>query len=164
MLAYALQVAAVAQTGLRAVVLIGRHTLDLVVVGAAAGKAVGHEHVEHVGIGETAVGLAGHFADFQFEGLLEGLAAHAELELHGAGLRTGEVEIDEQVVGRLKPHDAVYGHAGIVGGHFGRADALSVDHQLQRGVFHAGKPVGRFYSVYFGCCVHHGHEACRHTE
>ena len=52
MLSDALEVAAVSQTGLTAVVDIVLHPFDLVVVEAPIGKAVGHEHIEHVSIAE----------------------------------------------------------------------------------------------------------------
>ena len=53
MLTYALDITAMAQTWLRAVICVGLHARDLIVGRVAVGKAVGHEHVEHVGVGEA---------------------------------------------------------------------------------------------------------------
>ena len=53
MLADAFEVTTVTQTWLRAVVLVRAQSLYLVVVGATGCKAVGHKHIEHVGIAES---------------------------------------------------------------------------------------------------------------
>ena len=149
-LAYAFQVAAVAQAGLRAVVLVGHHAFNLVVVSLARCKPVGHKHVEHVGVGESHVLVAALVAPLQ-------LVLHflpREIERHLSGLRAAEVEVNEQVVGRVEPHDAVYPHPGIVGLYLGFAYVLAVNHKLQRRVFHPHIPVGGVDSVDFQCCVH----------
>ena len=89
--AYALQVASVAQAGLRAVCLVCVQALDVVVLRVAVGKTVGHEHVEHVGIGEAHTLLAALFARLQFVLNLLCRLAVLELESHLAGLCALEV-------------------------------------------------------------------------
>ena len=87
-LAYAFEVAAMSQTRLRAVVLVGIHPLDLVVVGAPGGKAVGHEHIQYVGIGEAHALVALFLACLELVVHLGFLFAVGKVEGHGAGLCT----------------------------------------------------------------------------
>ena len=53
MLADAFEVATMAQRRLRAVLAIGVHAFNLCGVVGTLCKAVGHEHIKHVGIGES---------------------------------------------------------------------------------------------------------------
>ena len=152
-LAQALKVAAVTQRGLRAVHLIGVEALDLKVL-AARCEAVGHEHVEHVGVGEALTVFALHVASLQLIVDVGLVLARLEAELHGAGLRVLDVHVDKQIVGTVETHERVDLHAGIVGRHLGRADVLAIHHQLNRRVLHSHIPVGGFYAVNFLCCVH----------
>ena len=153
-LADALQVTAVAQAGLRTVVLVGAHAGYLVVVGTTRCETVGHEHVEHVGVGESLAFLTAHGAWFELVVHFLLLFAEGEVERHGAWLGGRQVEIHEEVVGAIQPHDTVYAYAGIGGADIRLADVLTVDHQLERGVFHAYIPVGGFDTVYLECCIH----------
>ena len=65
MLTDAVQVATMTQRRLRTVFLISPHSLDLRIVALSLGKAVGHQHVEHVGIGEAHALVATHLALLQ---------------------------------------------------------------------------------------------------
>ena len=56
-----------------------------------------------------------------------------------ARFRALEVQVHEQVVGRIQAHHGV--HARAVHGDLGIADAGSIDHQLQRRVLHPCVPV-----------------------
>ena len=153
-LAQSLQVTAMAQTGLATVYHIVIHALDLVVGIAATGEAVGHEHIEHVGIGETLALVTGFLPLLEFVTHALFLFADIEIERHHSWLRALEVEIDEQVVGTVEPHQTVDSHSAVVGRHLCLTDAAAINHELQTGVLHAGKPVGGFYVVDFKGCAH----------
>ena len=53
MLTDTIQVAPMSQTGFGTVLLIGAHSLYLRVMPGTLCETVGHEHIEHIGIGET---------------------------------------------------------------------------------------------------------------
>ena len=157
----AVEVAAVAQAGFRAVFDVGAHAFDLLGMVGTLCKTVGHEHVEHVGIGEADTLFALHLTGFQLIGHLHALraldGATLEGELHRAGLGLAEVHVDEQVVGGVEAHEAVDGDTGVVGGDILHiADALSIDHQLHLGILHPHIPVGGLNPVNhcFFCCTH----------
>ena len=154
MLAYALKVAPVTERRLRAVAQMVAHAFHHVVFRVAVGKAVGHEQIEHVGIGEALVVFAAHLPCL--EGILHGLlhALAAEFEVHCTGLRIFHVHVYEQIVGAVEAHQTVYPHSGIVGGDVGCAYVFAVDHQLHLRVLHANEPVGGFDAVNLVCCVH----------
>ena len=91
----AVQVAAMTQAGLRTVFLVGAHTLYLRVVTCALSKAVGHQHVEHIGIGKAYALVATHLALLE----LIGDFLLVELEAHRASLCLTKVHVHQQVVG-----------------------------------------------------------------
>ena len=158
MLAQALQVATMSQTGLGAVVHVGVHAFDLVVGIAAAGEAIGHEHIEHVGIGEALALESWLLALLEFVAHALFLFPILEVKGHHSGLSAFEVEVDEQVVGTVEPHEAVDGDTGIVGGHLGLSDVLAIYHELEAWVLHASKPVGGLNMVDFQSSTHSGGE------
>ena len=95
MLADACEIATVPQARLGAVAGLVAHALDDIVLRVTIGEAVGHEQVEHVGIGEATMIFCTH-------GTVLERVAHLltiEVERHLSGLCTTEVEIDQQVVG-----------------------------------------------------------------
>ena len=147
------------QRGLAAVLLVGSHPLHLRLVPLPLCKAVGHEHVEHVAVVEAYALVASHLALFQ-------LVLHldlVELEGHGAGLGLAQVEIDEEVVGRVEAHHTVDDHAGIVGSHtLHGSNVLAIDHQLHLGVLEPYKPVGGVNAInhYFAFGCTHCHYLC----
>ena len=143
----ALQVATVAKRWLRAHAKLVEHTLHHIVFHIAIGKAVGHEHIQHVGIGESLSCLTRHVAALDFVVHLFFLAALLEIEFHGAWLSTLQIEIHEQIVGAVEAHHAIHLHTGIVGAYVGLLDALAIHHQLERWIFHTGIPVGGFHTV-----------------
>ena len=157
MLAYAFEVAAVPQRWLRTVVHVGVEPFQLVVVSTPGGETVGHQHVEHVGIGESHALVACHLARLELV-VGSGLRAfRGELQLHGAGLCVAQVQVDQQIVRRVKPNQAVNPYTRIVGcDAFNVADALSVDHQLHRRVLQSHEPVGGLnpFNHIFLCCTH----------
>ena len=69
MLANALQVASVTQRGLRAVVHVGVHTGNLIVVATTRGKAVGHQQIEHIADIKALALLAHLLTSLQLKGL-----------------------------------------------------------------------------------------------
>ena len=156
-LAYAFEVAAVTQGGLRTVVHVGVESFQLVVVSTSGGETVGHEHVEHVGIGESHALVACHLARLELV-VDSGLGSlRRELQFHGARLCVAQVEVDQQIVRRVKPNQTVNLNARVVGGDaFNVSDALSVDHQLHRRVLQPHEPVGGIYPLnhIFLCCTH----------
>ena len=157
----ALQVTAVAQAGLRAVFHVGVHALHLRLVVLALGEAVGHQHVEHVGVGETLALLSRHGTGLEPVAHFLLALAHREAQLHLARLRPRQVQVDQEIVGRVEPHQGVHPHAGIIGGDLRLAYTLAIDHQLQRRVFHAHVPIGGLHAVY----LHRGvHAQCRHDK
>ena len=145
MLSDALQVAAVAVTGHLAVAQLAAHPLHLVVGGVAVGKAVGHEHIEHIGIGKAL--FASVVARLKFKGHGLFLLVELEVEVHGAGLHSVQTHADDEVVGTLQLCNAVDGHAWIVGGDGGGSNALAIDHDLELVVFEPCKPVFRLHPV-----------------
>ena len=164
MLADAVQVAAMSQRRLGTVLLVGAHTLHLRIVVGTLCKTVGHEHVQHVGIGESLAFVARHLAVLQHIASLQCLAfLRFELQCHRAGLGITQVHVNQQIVRRVEAHHAVNDGTGIVRRHRSDVtDVFSIDHQLHAGIFHAYEPVGRVYSVYRQfCCIHHhylGHQ------
>ena len=105
-------------------------------------EAVGHEEVEHVLDGEADALVTGLLALAELvadDGLVVGAGA-AEGDGEFAGLGAAEVEIDEEVVGGVEPHDGI--DACAIDVHLGFANAGAIDHELQRWVFHADEPVG----------------------
>ena len=132
------EVTAVAQAWLGAVAGLVAHSLDDIVLRVAVGEAVGHEQVEHVGIGEALVVLATHGA------VLERIAhlLAVEVECHLSGLSPLQVQVDEQIVRRVEADDGVHLHAGVVGGDLLDVfHILTIDHELQARVFHPHIPV-----------------------
>ena len=79
MLAYTFEVATMAQGWLVAVGGIGSHPFHLVVGSRARGKAVGHEHIEHICIGEALAVGTSHFARLELVAHLLLLFALLEL-------------------------------------------------------------------------------------
>ena len=154
MLANALHVASVSQAWRRAVARLVAHGLEGVVVWVAIGKSVGHEHVEHIGVGESHALVARHVAVFQQVFHLLGLLALLEAQRHLARLGPFEVEVDEEIVGRVEACDRIDAHPRVAHFHVGAAHILAVHHQLQRGVFHAYIPVGGLNAVDPHRCVH----------
>ena len=157
------QVAAMTEARLRAVLHVVAHPLDLLGVVCALGKAVGHQHIEHVGIGESQSLLALLLASLQSELLTAHLSLFIfEVQRHRARLRILQIHVDEQIVGRVETHQTVDLHARIVRRHVLHvADTLSVDHQLHRGVLHPYEPVGRLNTVdHTFLCSTHCHHVC----
>ena len=65
MLTDAVEVAAMTQAGLRAILFITTHALHLRIVASTLCKTVGHEHIEHIGIGETHALVATHLTGLE---------------------------------------------------------------------------------------------------
>ena len=134
----------------------------LVVVSVSACEAVGHEHVEHVGIGEARSLRSSLFPSLEYVFHVTFFLSDGEAQVHLSRLGTVEVEIDEEVVGRVETHDGVDGRRWVVGGDIGLCDALSIDHQLQLRVLHPSIPVSGVDAVdsgfLFGCT--HSHDLC----
>ena len=145
MLAYAFQVTAVAVTWVIAVAHLAAHPAHLVVGGVAVGKAVGHEHIEHIGIRETLLAAVAARLEDEGHGLF--LLLELEVEVHGAWLHPVQTHANDEVVGALQLCDAVDGHPGIVGGDGGGTDALAIDHDFERVVFESCIPVLRLNPV-----------------
>ena len=131
MLAYSLKVASVAQTWSRAVACLVAHVLESVVLHIAVGKAVGHEHIQHVFVAEAYAFVACHSAVFQLVLHLLGLLALLETQCHLASLCTLKVEVDQQIVGRVESCYRIDTHSGIFHFHIGVAHILAVHHKLQ---------------------------------
>ena len=152
------QVAAMPEARLRAVLHVGSHPWNLLGVVGALGEAVGHQHIEHVGVGESQSLLALLLARLQLELFTVHLSLFtSEVQRHRSRLRILQIHVDEQIVGRVETHQTVDLHAGIVRRHVLHvADTLSVDHQLHRGVLHPYEPVCGLNSVNhtFLCCTH----------
>ena len=132
MLSYAFNVSTVSQAGLRAVVGIGLHASNLIVCRIAISKAVGHKHIEHIGVGEAYAVTSCFFATekfvlYRFLGL-----AQFEVQVNSARLGTIGIHVDEQVVGRVQTYQAINCHAGILCGNFGIANSLAINHELYR--------------------------------
>ena len=147
-LTYAFKVATVAKTWLRTVGLVCVKALDVVVFRVAVSKTVGHKHVEHVGIGESHALLATLLARLELVFHLLCRLPVLEVKGHLAGLRAFKIEVNEQVIGAVKPHNAVHLDAGIVSSDLCRTYAFAVNHELQRRILHADKPVCRVNAVY----------------
>ena len=82
-----------AQAGLRAVGLICIFHLDIVVLRTTVCEAVGHEHIEYVGVGESLSFLALHLAGLQQILHLLLLLAHGEVEFHLSRLCAVEIQV-----------------------------------------------------------------------
>ena len=149
----AVEIAAMTETGFRAVLYVGAHASHLGRMIGTLCKTVGHQHVEHVGIGEAHALLASLLAGLQLIGNLR----LAEVEGHCAGLGITEIHVDEQVVRRIEAHETIDGDTRIIGGDGGHiTDIGAIDHQLHRGVLHPHVPVGRLDVGYYflPCCIH----------
>ena len=139
-----------AQAGFRAVVGVGLHTGNLIIGRVTIGKAIGHEHVKHVGIRESHP-----FAAFLLA-VLEGVfyrlfsLSQREIQVHDSGLRTTGVHVNEQIIGRIESHQAVDGHTGVVCSDFGIAYALPINHELYRrySTIQTCIPVGGFNAIH----------------
>ncbi len=160
----ALQVATVAHAGMRAVAPVAAHALDHIVARVAIGKAVGHEHVEHIGVGEAVTLRSLLLAGFEciLHCLL--LLALLELELHYTGLGTACAQIDQQIVRRVESHQTVDTDTCIVGSYLGITDALAIDHQLHRrhGIVKPNIPVGGLNAVDLDRRLHGGRRGHQH--
>ena len=132
MLTNSLQVTAMAVAGLIAVAHLAAHALDAVVGRIAVGKTVGHEHVEHVGIGESHATVTAHLASLEIIFHLHCQLTHREIKFHGARLSSCNVEVNEQVVRTVETHYRVDFHSGIVGLHLSITDILPIHHELHR--------------------------------
>ena len=91
----AIQVTAMTKRRLCAILLITAHTLYLRVMTLALCETVGHEHVEHIGIGKAHTLVATHLTGLQLI-LHLGLV---ELQCHRTRLGILQVHIDQKVVG-----------------------------------------------------------------
>ena len=131
-----------AVTGLAAVAHLAAHTLYAVVASVAVGKTVGHEHVEHVGISESHTTVAAHLTRLKLIFHFHCEFANGEIEFHDSRLCTCSVEVNEQIVGTVEPHNGVDFHSRIIGFHLGIANVGAIYHELKRWVFHAHKPIG----------------------
>ena len=65
MLTDTVQIATMTQRGLTAVFLIMAHPLHLGGMTGALGKTVGHQHIQHIGIGETHTLVTAHLTGLQ---------------------------------------------------------------------------------------------------
>ena len=158
MLTDTVQIATMTQRGLCAVFLITAHTLHLRVVTCSLSKTVGHQHIQHIGIGESHPLLTAHLPRLQLV-LHFGLI---KLQCHRTWLSVLYINIYKKVVGRVKAHQTINRDTGIIGGHtLHITDAIAIDHQLHRRVLQSHIPVGRIYPVnhcLFSC--HHCHVQC----
>ena len=131
-------------------------------------ETVGHQHVEHVGVGESHALVAAHLAGLQLiQHHLAFLSLHRssfKSERHRTRLGVLQVHVDKQVIRRVEAHEAVDADAGIVGRHLGHVtDALSIDHQLHLRILHPHVPVGRLYPVnHCLFCSTHCQYVCQH--
>ena len=123
-LANAFKVAAVPQTGLCTVFLVGIEAFHLCRMVLSLRKTVGHEHVEYIGIGESHALIAGHLT--LFERIFHLFAI--ELQRHLSGPGTLQVQVNQQVIGRIEPHERVDTCPRIVHRDMGIADILPVNH------------------------------------
>ena len=153
MLTNALQVAPMSQRRRRAVALLVEHTRHHIVGRIAIGKAVGHQHVEHIGIGKAPARLARQIALFQFifQRLL--IAGLFKLEIDGARFRLFHIQVNEQIVGAIEAHHAIHLHPGVGSGNIGMLHILAIHHDLERRVLHSGIPKGRFHMVDINGCT-----------
>ena len=97
---------------------------------AARCKAVGHEHVKHVGIGKSHAFFTLLIARFKLvvhNGFLLSLREH---QWHIARLGITNVEVNQEVIGAIHTLDASYFHTRVGGGNIGIAYALAINHQL----------------------------------
>ena len=142
MFANALQVAPMSQTGLRAVANIVVHAFYLVVLGVAVGKSIGHEHVQHISIGESHALVATHLTLLQLVFHLFCFLSLGERQRDSAWLGILQVEVSQQImcVGHL--YHAVYLHASITGGYLSAVQVVAVHHELQTRILHPNKPIG----------------------
>ena len=160
MLAYALKVATMSETRLGTVLHIVAHPLDSLVMMRALCEAVGHEHIQDVGIGEPNALFPTLLTFSEFVSYL----LLVEFQGHRARLSPTEVEVYQQVIGRVKAYYAINHHTGIVGSdilHLG--NILAIYHQLKRWIFHASIPVGRIYTINLSSRTH-SHSTHKHTE
>ena len=152
-LADTIQVATMTQTGLGAILNIISHALYLCRMIGALCETVGHQHIKHIGIGKAHPLIATHLTLFKLI-LYLGLA---KVQRHRARLCITQIHINQQVVRRIKSHQAVDDHPWIIGcdtGHI--ADTLTVHHQLHLRILQANIPVGGFNTInhLFFCCTH----------
>ena len=152
-LAYAFEVAAVTQRRLLAVHGVSVQALHFKILSARR-KSVGHEHVQHVGVGEAHVVFALHVARLQLVLHVCLALARTEQQVHCARLSILHVHVHQQIVRRVETHERVDAHARIVGRHLSSAHVLAVNHQLHLRILHAYEPVCRFDAVYLLCCIH----------
>ena len=154
MLADSLQVATMTKTWCRAVAGLVTHVLECIVLQIAIGKAVGHQHVEHILVRETDALVTRHLTVLQHILHLLRLLALLEVERHLSCLGTIEIEIHQEIVRRIEAGDAIHLHTRIIHRNIGILDILSIHHQLERGILHAHIPVGRFNAAYVDCRIH----------
>ena len=153
MLAYALKVAAMSERRLRAIAQLVAHAFHHVVFRIAVGETVGHEQIEHVGIGEALTCLACLLTLLE---LIFNLLP-VEPQRHLASFGVLEVEINEKIVGRVEAYHGVDLCPWIISSDVAHvAYTLAIEHYLERRVFHAREPIDGINTQ--GCgCVHHGH-------
>ena len=94
MLTDTIQVATMTERWFRAIFYVGVHAFNLLGVVSTLRKSVGHEHVKHIGIGESHVLVTAHGALFQLVWHL----CLAKVQRHSAWLSIAQVHIDKQVV------------------------------------------------------------------
>ena len=150
MVADALDIAAVARGRLRAVCfgIVGKLSIGGNGV-FSLGKAVGHEEVEHIGGIEALIVLPFAVARQQriIYGGLTAVEAESYRHLSRPGVRC-DSEVEELVVGAVEFHLFGQRDAGIIGAHFGIADAGSRHHNLECVVVHSHPPAWRLYIAY----------------
>ena len=152
-LADTIQVATMTQTGLGAILYIVTHALYLCRMIGTLCKTVGHQHIEHIGIGKAHTLIATHLTLFKLI-LYLGLT---KVQHHRAWLCITQIHINQQVVRRIKSNDTVDDCTWIIGCYTGNiADTFSVHHQLYLRILQAYIPVGGFDTVnhLFLCCTH----------
>ena len=113
------------------------------------GKAVGHEEVEHIGGIEALIVLP--LAVARQQRIIYGGLPAVEAESYGQlpRPRVGcNCEVEKLVVGTIEFHLFGQRDAGIIGAHFGIADAGARHHNLECVVVHSHPPAWRLYVAY----------------
>ena len=155
MFANTIQVATMTQRGFRAILFIRAHTFYLRVMPRTLSKAVGHEHVEHIGIGESHALVATHLAILQRVFYL----FLVEFQRHCTCLGVAQVHVHQQIVRRIEAYHTVNPYSWIVGSHVLHCgNVIAIHHQLHLRIFQSYKPIGRVDTVnHCLCCTHSCH-------
>ena len=126
-------------------------------------KTIWHQQVEHIANVEAIALVTAHLTLLQL--VVHNLTLHFSLfifhlkrQFHRAWLGILQIQIYQQVVGRVETYQTVYHHTRIVGGDtLCVPDTLTVYHQLNLGVLHADEPICRVNAsncLFLFCSMH----------